>query len=283
MAQLGKMPRHGQQRTVGGVMAVVACVPILGLSAFVPTQAASPSSSAARSTSPWRSVLSEGFSSLDDSRWTRYDQQSWARDDARVLARNVRTSGGQLRVGAKHEPSGGRAYTSGDLTTAGKFTLPTYFKVTVRAKVPFQRGMWAAPLWFRPSDGSAGEIDLVETYGHERSQPLVHQTIHTEYGRTHRQDAVTYPFAKLPGSATDWHTYTVEKTKGQIRMWVDGQLTSTFNRSTASWFNTYYEAGKRWSLRVCLQVGGYDGRPDATTDWSRTTMKIDKIEAWVPR
>ena len=261
--------------------ALFACVPILGCSALLnPTQASSPRAS---STSPWRSVMYDGFSSFEDSRWTRYDQQSWARDDARVLARNVRTSHGRLRVEAKHEWSAGRAYTSGDLTSAGKFVLPNYFKVTIRAKVPMEHGMWAAPLWFRPSDGSAGEIDLVETYGREKSQPTVHQTIHTEYGKGHRQNAVTYPFSKLDGSATDWHTYTVEKTKGQIRMWVDGRLTSTFNRSTASWFDPYYEAGKQWSLRICLQVGGSDVRPDDSTDWSRTTMKIDKIQAWVPR
>lgn len=253
--------------------------PVPGAEAF--TQTANHRASNAN----WKLAMRDDFDSLDSSRWMVYDNESWDRDDARVLARNVSVGGGLLRVRAKHESVAGRRYTTGDLTTAGRFTLPNYFKVDVRAKIPLQHGMWAAPLWFRPADDSPGEIDLVETYGGERADPRVHQTIHSQYGSRHQQTSYSAKFSQLRGEALGWHTYTVAKTPGHLRMWVDGVRTADFDASTTSWYNRYYEAGKRWDMRICLQVGGWDVRPDGTTNWSADTssMKVARIRAWVPR
>jgi beta-glucanase (GH16 family) len=232
----------------------------------------------------WRQAMTEEFSSLDTDLWHVRDKQAYSRDSAYVLARNVSVDGGSLRVQAKQESVGGRAYTSGDLDTYGRYTLPNYFRAEVRAKVPFEQGMWAAPLWIRPSDGSGGEIDLIETYGSEASRPIIHQTIHTDYGVAHQQTHIQKPFDLVGGNALGWHTYVVEKTPGAITMWVDGVQTAQFSKATSPWFDTYYEAGKRWSLRVSLQVGGGQGLPDASTDWSadKTAMVIDYVRTWVP-
>ncbi|MGA8993130.1 MAG: family 16 glycosylhydrolase, partial [Nocardioidaceae bacterium] len=233
----------------------------------------------------WTPVLDDGFEELSAGRWHVFDNESWDRDDARVLAGNVAAHGGELRLRARREHAAGRAFTSGDLRSQDAFSLPDYFKVTVTAKVPIQHGLWSAPLWLRPLDGGAGEIDLVETYGGERSDPRVHQTIHTGYGVDHRASARTTRFADLPGTATGWHTYTAAKTPGRIRMWVDGVLTADFSATTVSWYDQYYERGARWQLRISLQVGGYDVPPDAGTDWrwSTSTLRVDRIRAWAWR
>lgn len=210
----------------------------------------------------------------------------WARDDATVLAKNLSVSGGVLRVQGKHQDALGRHYTTGDMNTRGKFQLPNYFRLKVRAKVPFEKGMWAAPIWFRPADGNGGEIDLVETYGTDMAagDPMVHQTIHSNYGASHQQTVFLKKFSALRGSATGWHVYTIEKTPGKIVMWVDGVKTATFNSATSSWYRTYYEAGKKWILRTNLQIGGADGSPDSSTNWSpdATAMQLDYVRAWVP-
>ncbi|MFN8195875.1 MAG: glycoside hydrolase family 16 protein [Nocardioidaceae bacterium] len=233
----------------------------------------------------WEPDLTEDFTSLDPSVWNVRNRQHYERDDAEVLAANVATQDGAIRIQARQQAVDGRSFTSGDLDTFGTYSLPNYFRIEVRAKVPFQQGMWAAPLWIRPADGSAGEIDLVETYGSERDRPIIHQTIHGDYAVPGQLTHLQTPFAAVGGSATDWHTYVVEKTPGAIRMWVDGVPTATFDDSTTPWFGSYYEAGKRWSLRMSLQVGGNQGLPDSTTDWSpdTTSMLVDYVHTYVPQ
>ena len=235
----------------------------------------------------WTRTFNSEFktTSVDQRAWEVYDEEQWARDHATVLARNTTVGNGILRLQAKREAYDGRLFTTGDLKTRDAYALPNYFRVEVRAKVPFQQGMWSAPLWLRPADGSGGEIDLVETYGQERNLPRLHQTIHSAYGPTHEQEVWSTRFSDLPnypGYATGWHTYVVEKIPGKITMWVDGKRTATFSSWNFPPYNTYYEAGKRWKMRVSLQVGGADGLPDATTNWSagRTAVQVDYIRAY---
>ena len=249
-----------------------------------PTPTPSPTPTATPTSLPgWTLSWNDSFDTINTSNWNVIDNTGVDYDSAWLLARNVTTSNGILRVQAKKESAGGRPYTSGYLR--GKVGFPNYFRAEIRAKVPWEQGLWAAPLWFRPSDSSAGEIDLVETYGKERFNPLVHQTVHTEYGATHKQQVATYKYADLPGQADGWHTYTIEKTPGKTRMWVDGVLTATFTSTSPSWYNAYYEVGKSWTMRINMQVGGtWGGLPDSTTDWSpdKTAMLIDDIKVWVP-
>ncbi len=234
--------------------------------------------------SGWTPNLSENFTSFSSSRWNAKNNTYSSNEDSYLLARNATVGGGVLRIQGKRESVGGRSYTSGYVDTNGKYSLPNYFRAEVRAKVPFEQGMWAAPLWFRPTDGGAGEIDMVETLGNERTRPTFHQTIHTEYGATHKQASVTDPFSSVT-SSTGWHTYTMEKVPGRITMWVDGVKTANFTASSPNWYKKYYEVGKRWNLRVNLQIGGsWGGLPNSTTDWSpdKTAMQVDYIRTWVP-
>ena len=234
----------------------------------------------------WQPSLAENFDRLDGAVWNVRDQEANANEDSYLLARNVGVSDGLLRIQARRESAGGRGFTSGYLDTNHKYALPNYFRAEVRAKVPLEQGLWAAPLWLRPADYSGGEIDVVETYGSESARPVVHHTIHTEYGPGHATSArLAYLGPLGDPSGRGWHVYTVEKTPGLIRMWVDGRLTATWSSADPAWFDRYYEAGKSWHLRVNLQVGGeWGGLPDHTTDWrpERTALLVDYIRTWVP-
>jgi hypothetical protein len=234
----------------------------------------------------WKLDLNEDFDSLPSNIWNIKNNASASNEDSYLLAANTSVGGGVLRIQGKLQSAGGRSYTSGYVDTNGKYSVPNYFRAEVRAKVPFEQGMWAAPLWFRPAGGGNGEIDMVETLGNEKAKPTFHQTIHTEYGATHKQAAFTKLFSSVgSASATAWHTYTMEKTPGRITMWVDGVKTSEFTPANPSWYDKYYEIGQRWNLRVNLQIGGtWGGKPNSTTNWSgdNTAMQVDYIKTWVP-
>jgi hypothetical protein len=245
-------------------------------------------------TARWTLDLSDDFEQLDERVWTRKDKTYSSNEDSFLRAANCSIDdagddGHAVRLQARNETvrkwDRTWRYTSCYLTSEDKYSVPNYFRAQVRAKVPMEQGMWAAPLWFRPVDGSGGEIDLVETLGGE-SRPVVSQTIHTEYGAAHQQASALYPFAKLDdATGTDWHTYTIEKLPGRITMWVDGVQTAEWTAQDPSWFAQYYETGKRWDLRVNLQVGGkWGGEPDSSTDWtpSSTALLVDRVRVWKP-
>lgn len=265
-------------------------VPYSGMSTAVnvPTPPAPPAPAPPAPADPagWKLNMQDDFDSLSPTRWNVKNNTYASNEDSYLLARNTSVANGRLRIQGKLESASGHDYTSGYVNSIGKYSLPNYFRAEVRAKVPFQQGLWAAPLWFRPTTGGAGEIDLVETLGKERRAPSFHQTIHTEYGATHQQAAVARTFASVgTGAATDWHTYTIEKTPGRIVMWVDGVQTAKFTPGSPSWYDRYYEAGKSWNLRINMQIGGtWGGLPDSTTDWSpdSSAMQLDSIKTWVP-
>ena len=243
----------------------------------------------------WSFRLAEDFATVDPKLWTLKDDTYSSNEDSFLSAANCSidqagADGHALRLQGRKQlvRKWGRTwrYTSCYATTEGKYSLPDYFRAEVRARVPMEQGMWAAPLWFRPADDSGGEIDLVETLGSEAALPQVHQAIHTDYGRTHEQAAITHPFRLLDDPAgTSWHTYTIEKVPGRITMWVDDVQTAEWSGGDPLWFARYYDAGKRWNLRINLQIGGpWAGRPDATTDWSadRTAVLVDHVYVWTP-
>lgn len=234
--------------------------------------------------SPWQLAYSEDFDQLDSKVWNVANSTYLAHEDSHLWARNVTTEEGKLRIQAKREETTvgrtTRQYTSGYINSNGKYSFPNYFKVEVRARVPLEQGMWAAPLWLRPLDGSGGEIDLIETYGNRPTR--YNHTIHTAYGENRQQKHIQGTYRTDPLA---WHTYTLEKTPGQIKMWIDGEHTATFKSGDPSWYDTYYEADKRWVFRINLQVGGkWGGLPDQTTDWTphKTAMEVAYLKAWVP-
>jgi beta-glucanase (GH16 family) len=274
-------PHRPRRRTAAAATALALGVPALvgGLSS--PGVAATSTSTGSTSISGWKLDLNDGFDSLSTSRWTVKNNATSSNEESYLLARNVTTSGGILKIQSKKESMGGRKYTSGYVHGRGKYSLPNYFRVEMRAQVPLERGMWAAPMWFRPADGGAGEIDLVETYGHDMEkfgEYRVHHTVHNAYGSGHQTNQKQQVF---PGDPRGWHTYVIEKTPGKIEMFVDGQRKGLWQQGDPSWFNSIFESGKRWSMIMNLQIGGHRGSPDSSTAWGeKTALKIDYVRTW---
>jgi beta-glucanase (GH16 family) len=268
---------------VAALTALAAPVLVTGGTSTTAGAATASTPTGTTSVSGWKLDLNENFDSLNTSRWTVKNNAAHGNEESYITSNNVSLSSGILRIQAKKQSLGGRKYTSGYVDSRKKYTLPNTFRIEIRAKVPLEEGMWAAPMWLRPADNSGGEIDLLETYGHDMQkfgEYRYHHTIHDAYGSNHHTNQKQ---GRLPGDPLGWHTYVIEKKRGEIAMYVDGKLTGTWRQGDPTWFNTYYEAGKRWSMIMNLQIGGHRGSPDSRTDWSadKTALQIDYVRTWV--
>lgn len=273
------------RRSLAYVLGSFAIAVPLALPALVssPTHAATTTATGSTYVSGWKLDVSDDFNSINTRRWSVKNNAAHRNEESYLLSRNVSIESGTLRLQGKKESAGGRKYTSGYVDSRGKYTLPNYFRVEIRAKVPLEMGMWAAPMWFRPADGSGGEIDLVETYGADLQkfgEYRVHHTIHNAYGSGH---ATNQKQAAFPGDPLGWHTYVIEKSAGKIEMFVDGQRKGLWQQGDPTWFNSYFESGKRWAMIMNLQIGGHRGSPNASTNWAadKTAVKIDYVRTWV--
>jgi beta-glucanase (GH16 family) len=129
---------------------------------------------------------------------------------------NVFVSGGVLHLVTEKKPSGDHPYTSGAVTTIGKFSFK-YGRVDIRAKLPTTEGLWPAA-WLLPTTGtgpwySPYEIDLIEAWG---SQPTTaHFFFHWRTGQHGCE-------VNGPNFSADYHTYTLIWTPKRVEWQVDG-------------------------------------------------------------
>lgn len=169
----------------------------------------------------WDSEFNAGV--FDSSKWqpidstipstagccAQYANQQWSPS-------NVFVSGGALHLVTEKKPSGGRPYTSGAVTTIGKFSF-LYGRVDIRAKLPTTEGLWPAA-WLLPTTGtgpwySPYEIDLIEAWG---SQPTTaHFFFHWRTGQHGCE-------VNGPNFSADYHTYTLIWTPTLVEWQVDG-------------------------------------------------------------
>lgn len=163
-----------------------------------------------------------------------YETNGWGNNEQEFYTdKNAEVSDGTLKIYAKKEQysdpvQGNYDYTSAKLITLGKFDM-CYGKVDIRARVDSGKSLWPA-LWMLPSDSvygkwaASGEIDIMEGWG--STPEKVCGTIHfgdTWPGNTYLTQ--NYTFAN--GDSTEnWHTYSVEWEKGEIRWFIDGELYS---------------------------------------------------------
>ncbi len=171
---------------------------------------------------------------------------------------------------AKADPSlvsqlGGYKYTSGMLSSHASFAQQ-YGYFEMRAQMTTEQGMWPA-FWMLSTNGKwPPELDIVEVVG--SSPTIAHQTMHTKAGTNSGKG--TNLGVDL---ANGFHTYGMDWTASTITFYVDGKKTHTV-ATPADMHTSMY-------MMVNLAVGGnWPGSPDATTDWSRTNLKVDYIRAY---
>ncbi len=231
------MTRNKSRSFLGGLFLAMAAASLIALPA-----AAS-----------WSLVWSDEFdgSSLDPANWTPDigdgcpNLCGWGNNELEYYrSENIQVTGGNLVLTAKEEYYGGRAFTSGKVTTRNKQSF-LYGRIEMRAKLPYGNGMWPA-FWMMPQDdvyggwAASGEIDIMESANDMSS---IGGTLH--FGGTYPENTSTGG-SYSPGGANfsdDFHVYAIEWEPDVMRWYVDGNLYST--KYSSQWYSASAPANPR--------------------------------------
>jgi beta-glucanase (GH16 family) len=250
----------------------------------------------------WGFDLGNGFFNYDANTWIN----GWGNNELQYYtdqADNVFVKDGMLHLRAIKESYLGCGYTSGKLKTRKKDGTPLfsqkYGRFEFRAKLPTGRGIWPA-IWMLPAEekyggwAASGEIDILEARGQEPTKVL--GTLH--FGARWPNNAETSSTYVLPknGTIADFHVYALEWDPGEIRWYLDGQLSATQN----FWWSSSKHDGDKgvrpaqeadlnaWPapfdrpfyLVINLAVGGrFLGNPDRTTAFP-VEMLVDYVRVY---
>lgn len=175
---------------------------------------------------------------------------------------------GFLRLKAERRSMGGMPYTSGIVTTYGKFAQK-YGWFEIRMKMPAGKGMWPA-FWLLPDDRSwPPEIDVLEILGHEPQK--VYMTNHYKNASGAHEGKGDSFTATGPDFAAAYHTFALEWKPNELLWYVDGveRYHTTENVPSVPMY-----------LLANLAVGGdWPGNPDSATPFPGN-MDIDYIRVY---
>lgn len=212
--------------------------------------------------------------------WGNQEQQYYTREDTD----NARVEDGHLIIEARKESYEGNNYTSVRLNSEESWT---YGRVEIRAKLPEGRGTWPA-LWMLPDQDTYGdqywpdngEIDIMEHVGYDPG--VVHGTIHTE-AFNHQDNTERGSAKEVPDAPSAFHTYEMEWTPNEIRVFVDGERYFTFrNREQYGWEEWPFD--QDFHLLMNIAVGGaWGGVEGIDDDAFPTRMVIDYVRVYKPK
>lgn len=242
--------------------------------------------------SDWKLVWSDEFDGikLDYGKWeTEVNAFGGGNQELQIYTdrkENVRVHKGNLILEARKDNHGiagtVREYSSGRVRTKHRGDWK-YGKFEIRAKLPAGQGLWPA-IWMLPTEevygpwAASGEIDIMEFKG--QHPDTVWGTLH--YGKPWPRNKHSGTQRKLSnGSFTDeFHIFTTEWEKGEIRWFVDGELyqTQTKWESDGGEFPAPFD--QHFHLILNLAVGGgFVGNPDNTTTFPQQFM-IDYVRVY---
>ncbi|MEM9051877.1 MAG: family 16 glycosylhydrolase [Bacteroidota bacterium] len=186
--------------------------------------------------SDWEIVWGDEFDGTgipDTSKWT-FDIGNWGWGNGELQyytknrTKNARQEDGNLIIEA-HKNDMGYPWTSARLTTRGK-TAFLYGKIEFRAKVPAEKGNWAAG-WTLGDNyvdelswPYCGEIDILESVGYQMDNETGNGTAHASahcgayYFKLGNQPTATIDVENMNN---EFHTYTVVWTPESITAFVD--------------------------------------------------------------
>lgn len=230
-------------------------------------------------------IFEENFESefLDENKWniinagTGFGNNEWQFYTNRT--KNIQIINNQLVITAYKEKFEHRYFTSGKITTKGKFFFK-YGRVDIKAKLPKGKGLWSA-LWMLPENNNYGwwpangEIDIMESLGHQPEK--IYGTIH--YGVPHHYHGGDV----IIENPNEFHTYSV--------IWEEQSITWLFDdkviAKTSKWFSKMeneheYPApfNQEFYLIINLAVGGsFSGYPNKETIFPASFI-IDSIKVY---
>ncbi|MEM1269655.1 MAG: glycoside hydrolase family 16 protein, partial [Bacteroidota bacterium] len=193
----------------------------------------------------WALAWSDEFEgeSIDTTKWT-YDIGNWGWGNNELQyytegrPENARIEDGVLIIEARKNDMG-QQWTSTRLTTRGNVDF-LYGKIEFRARVPRERGNWAAGWTLGDSYVDekswpyAGEIDILESVGYEVNDAtgdgIAHATVHTPayYFKIGNQISSTMDVADM---ADAFQTYAVEWTPTEVRAYVNDTHYYTYDKN----------------------------------------------------
>lgn len=186
---------------------------------------------------------------------------------------NVAVSGGMLRLTARRQRATAqgwkpRQYTSGMVTTAGKFHF-RYGFAQVRMKVPPGVGFWIG-FWLMPTDRSwPPEIDVMEHLG---LHPTVSGMAYHWVSRSKRHTANRWLDVRPKSWESSWHTYGMDWEPGKIRWYIDGKLENQYVGDVT--------AKRMWlNLTFAMSSNPQWGVPNQSTHFP-STVAVDYVRVW---
>ncbi|MBF4505794.1 family 16 glycosylhydrolase [Flavobacterium sp. JLP] len=202
-----------------------------------------------------------------DNGWGNSEKQNYTN-----AATNVIVQGGNLKITAKKEASGGADYSSARLKTDAKFAF-TYGKVEVRAKLPIGAGTWPA-IWMLGQNyatkawPACGEIDIMEHVGN--SQNLIHGTLHYP---GHSAGNANTGSKTIPNVSTEFHVYKTIWSPASVKIYVDEDLIHSVPNDGSLPFNSDF------FLILNVAMGGtFGGNIDAA--FTQSSMEIDYVRVY---
>ncbi len=236
----------------------------------------------------WADEFDEG-TMPDTSRWT-YDIGDWGWGNhelqyyTKADADNARIEDGNLIIEARKDAEGN--WTSARLTTREKVSF-TYGKIEFRAKVPAEKGNWAAGWTLGDSYVDelswpyCGEIDILESVGYEMDNEtgngIAHASAHTPayYFKLGNQPTGTI---KVENMNNAFHTYAVEWTPEYITAFVDDTPYFTYD-DTSSELTWPFDQPQNIILNLTMG-GGWGGLKGMDESVTSQKMVVDYVRVY---
>jgi beta-glucanase (GH16 family) len=227
--------------------------------------------------SSYQLIWSDEFNgtSVDGSKWNIDNGNPGVNNEKEYYQPdNVSVSGGNLIITARNQYVAGQPYTSGKLTTAGKYQ-PTYGRIEARIKLPGFQGSWPAFWMLGANIGNVnwpacGEIDIMEQVNTNWD---ILGTMHWDAGSGHVQYGNS-----TTADPTQFHVYAVEWDNSSIRWYVDNTLYSTGNiagnvNNTGAFHNPFF-------IILNLAVAGDLPGQSVNTSALPASMYVDYVRVY---
>lgn len=238
----------------------------------------------------WKLVWTDEFNynGLPDTlKWnydTRGNSYGWGNNEKQwynvANSRNTFVDKGTLKIYAHNEPTSGKEYSSGRITTKGKGDWK-YCRVEVRAKLPSGKGTWPA-IWMLPTEGiygkwpKSGEIDIMEHVGYDPDS--IHSTVHTEK-YNHTKGTQVGKAIAIKTAISEFHIYTTEWDENEIRSYVDGVLYFTFRKEDSGYAAWPFDQAFHVILNLAIG-GGWGGKHGIDNSKFPHTLEIDYVRVY---
>ena len=222
----------------------------------------------------WHLVFDDEFSgaSLDTTKWNIEDMSSDGYHNCCLnygiqyyTPEALSIQQGSLQITTQAQSMNGYSYTSGAITTEGKFSF-LYGQVDIRAKLPQTQGTWPT-FWLLPihTVGTAPfEIDMAEMIG---------RIPNTVYMVNHAKGQTDYLAFKGSDFSENYHLFSLVWTSQTITWYIDG----------IDCFESQLDVSNQPMYLIINSAlgGGWAGPPDTSTVLPQY-MDIDFVRIYQP-